>query len=131
MPGAVVSTLKLRVAEVAWLPAASVARTSNECGPAPSAEVVCGELQPEKPPPSTEHWNVAPASFEEKPKVGVGSFVGPFGPESIEMLGAVVSTLTLRVAAALSFPAASIARTANECEPSLSAAVVWGELQAA
>jgi hypothetical protein len=34
-------------------------------------------------PASTLHWKVEPASLDAKPKVGVLSFVGPSGPESI------------------------------------------------
>jgi translation elongation factor TU len=45
-------------------------------------------------------------------------FVTPAGPESIVVSGAIVSTVNVRVAGVASvFPAASVARTANVCEP--------------
>ena len=75
----------------------------------------CGMPGPEQAPKgalSILHWNVDPDSSEEKVKVGVVSGVVPVGPESIVVLGAVVSTVKLRVAGVWSvFEFASIART--------------------
>ena len=116
--GATVSTTMLRLAGL-WstLPAASVARTSNVCGPCESAAVVCGELHDAKEAESTRHWNVEPDSLLENVKVGVVSFVGPFGPPEIVVSGGVVSpacTVHEWLAALPSmFPAASRARTWN------------------
>src|ERR671915_595182 len=96
--GAAVSTVIARLAGVASvLPAASVARTSNVCAPLASAAVVCGEVQAANAEVSTRHWNVAPASLENA-NVGVASDVRPFGPESIVVCGAVVSTVQLWLA---------------------------------
>jgi hypothetical protein len=79
--------------------------------------VVTGELQGEKPAPSSRHSKLAPTSLE-KVKVGVALSVGPAGPESIEVSGAVVSvgvlvaTVKLRDAGVPSvLSAASVART--------------------
>src|SRR5687767_11029196 len=44
------------------LPAASVARTRNWCGPASSSISWKGERHELKAEPSTAHWKVAPAS---------------------------------------------------------------------
>ena len=66
----------------------------------------------------------------EKPKVGVGSFVAPDGPESIVVSGGPVSTTKACWAGVASvLPAGSVARTSKVCGPSPSAAVVWDELQ--
>ena len=54
-------------------------------------------------------------------KVGVGSLVGPEGPASICVCGAVVSTVKLREAGVGSvLPAESVARTSKVWEPSVS-----------
>ena len=128
--GAVVSTVKLRLAGVgSGLPAASTARTSKVWAPSLSAEVVWvspGPEQAAKASASTRHSKLAPASPEEKPKVGVVSVVRPLGPESIVVFGGVVSTVKLRLAGVGSgLPAASTARTSKVWAPSASAAVVW------
>ena len=73
---------------------------------------------------------MVPSSSEEKPKAGVGSFVAPDGPESIVVLGGVLSTSKARWAGEASvFPAGSMARTWKVCGPSPSDAVVWAEVQ--
>ena len=113
------------------LPAASVARTSKVCEPSDSAVVVNGVVHDAKDPPSTRHWNVEPASVEVNENVGVLSLVVPDGPAVIEVSGGVVSTVKVRLAGVRStFPAASSARTSKVCEPSVSATVVNGEVQA-
>ncbi len=95
--GAVVSTVKLRVAgEASLLPAVSVARTSKVWGPWLRTAVVWvpDPEQGAKAAASIRHSKVAPgSSFEEKVKVGVVSLVGPLGPVSIVVCGAVVSTV--------------------------------------
>ena len=60
-------------------------------------------------PWSTEHWTLAPPSAVN-PNVGVVSFVGPDGPESIDTDGAAPSTSKPCESVAW-FPAASVART--------------------
>ena len=76
------------------------------------------------------HSNVAPAS-ELKLNVGVLSLFGEGIGVSV-VSGASVSTTNVCVpGVASTFPAASLARTSNVCEPSLSAVgAVYGEAQA-
>src|SRR3712207_521880 len=67
------------------------------------------------------------AVSEENTKVGVLSFVGPVGPESMFVCGIVVSTVKVRLAGVGStFPAGSIARTSIVCSPSASSGLVYG-----
>ena len=90
--GSVVSTVNERLAGVgSTLPAASSRRTAKVYAPSPRAEVVWARLQVAKSPPSSEHSKVAPSSLENA-NVGVESFVGPLGPESIVVSGGEVST---------------------------------------
>ena len=64
------------------------------------------------------HSKVALAS-EENVKFAVLSLVGPLGPESIVVCGAIVSTVKLRCAGVASgLPRASTARTRKLCGPS-------------
>ena len=130
--GAFVSTVNERLAGVgSTLPAASHARTSNVYAPSASAEVVCGETQVANAAAPTRHSKVDAGSLENA-NVGVESLVGPLGPESIVVSGAVASTENERVAGVPStLPAASVAWTAKVCAPSPSAAVVCGDVQLA
>ncbi len=65
-------------------------------------------------------------SVEEKAKVGRWMLVAPAGPESIEIGGAVVSTVKLLEAGVGSaVPKVSRARTSNVWAPSASVGVVW------
>ncbi len=67
---------------------------------------------------SIEQLSVDPPSAL-KPKLGLGLVVGPEGPESIERLGATVSTVNARLAGlASTLPAASVARTSTLWAPS-------------
>jgi hypothetical protein len=79
-------------------------------------------------PESREHWKVEPLSLELKPRLALVKVVVPEGPELIVVSGAVVSagggggvdddTVQPRVAGEVSvLPAASVAFTANVCEP--------------
>src|SRR5918994_2194984 len=80
--GASVSTVKEREAGVgSTLPTRAFALTSNVCDPSLNVPVVWGGVQAPNGPPSTRHSKLAVPSGDEKPKVGVGSFVGPAGPE--------------------------------------------------
>ena len=56
--------------------------------------------------------------------VGGGLLVAPDGPVLIVVAGAAVSMTSVREAAVPTVPAASVARTSNVCEASVSAAVV-------
>ena len=129
--GGVVSTVIVRLAGLASvLPVWSVARASKVCGPSVSAAVVCGEVQAVNASVSTRHWKLAPDSLPNA-NVAVGSPVRPSGPALIVVWGALVSTVMVRLAGLASvLPAASVARTSKVWGPSVSAAVVCGELQA-
>src|SRR4051794_18681178 len=76
------------------------------------------------------HGKLALASDEKKRKVGAGSGVigSSAGPDGIAALGAVVSTVKVRMAGLDSaFPAASTARTSNVCVPSARPEYPFGE----
>ena len=63
------STTKLVTAGVgSGLPVASTARTRSECSPGASAGSVNGEVHGVYAPPSIEHSNVEPGSFDENVK---------------------------------------------------------------
>jgi hypothetical protein len=129
--GAVRSIVQVKLAgDASVLPAGSVARTSNVCVPSLSAAVVCGLVQELQLPPSMRHSKLEPLSEELKLKVGVVSFVGLEGLESIVVCGAVRSTVHVCEAGLASvLPAASVARTSNVWLPSVSDPVVCGLLQ--
>jgi hypothetical protein len=77
-------------------------------------------VQAEKPPPSSWHWNVEPASLETKLKLALVEALGSLGEAVMVVFGAAVSTVHVKVAAlASTLPAGSIARTLNVCEPSV------------
>ncbi|MEJ7787875.1 MAG: hypothetical protein WKF96_23990, partial [Solirubrobacteraceae bacterium] len=133
--GAVSMTLKLRLAGVgSVLPAASVPRTSYLCRPGLTALVVCGEVHDAKGSPSTRHSKLDPASSALNANVGVSSSLVGGGPAVIVVSGGVVSggvvsTVKAREAGDESvLPAASVARTAKVCWPSLNVEVVCGEV---
>jgi hypothetical protein len=116
--GATLSTVMLRIAgERSMLPAASLARTSNVCGPWLSDAVVCGVVQLANAAVSTRHWKLEPDSLLENVNVGVESLVAPVDPPVIVVSGGVESpawTVQEEVAGLESrFPAASRARTWN------------------
>ncbi len=70
------------------LPSASIARTAKVWVPAGSgAVVVNGDEQGVHGPRSIRHSNREPASSETNVNVGVGSSVGPDGPEVIVVSG--------------------------------------------
>jgi hypothetical protein len=87
-----------------------------------------GEVQAAQGPESSEHWYVEPLSLELKAKSAPVEVVVPEGPEPIVVSGGVVSaggvaacSVQLRVAGEGSvLPAASVAFTENEWEPTAS-----------
>ncbi len=82
------------------------------------------------PGPSSLHSNVEPAFVEVKANDGDATFVGPVGPDVIDVSGAAVSTVNDRVAAVASrLPAASVARTENVYAPSASGPTARGDVQ--
>src|SRR5438034_114803 len=76
-------------------PAVSVAWTSKLCDPSASGAtgvwVSPGPEQGANGSESKRHSKLEPGSEDENPKVGVGSWVVPEGPESIVVSGGVVS----------------------------------------
>src|SRR5262249_60401077 len=104
------SAVHVRLAgDASVLPAGSVARTSSVWLPSPSADVVSGLVQELQLPPSTRHWKLEPVSDELKSKVGVASFDGSAGPESIVVCGGVLSTRRLATRSACVCPTVSVA----------------------
>ena len=100
------------------MPAASVALTENEWLPAAKPVYAVGLVQLAKAPPSSEHWNVEPASDDVKLKLALVTFVGLAGAPVSVVLGAAVSTVQVRVAGVASvFESASVALTWNVCDP--------------
>src|SRR5262245_27640329 len=68
-------------------PPASTDLTVSVWWPALSCVVVYEAPQAANASPSSEHWNVARARDEEKPKLGVFVRVAPSGPASIDVVG--------------------------------------------
>jgi len=123
--GGVPSTMKSRDALVE-LPAASVTMTSNLRGPSASeVDVNVPAVQLTRVPPSMWHCVVVGEPPVANVKVGVRSVVTPVGPVWIVTVGAVASTVKLRVAVA-ELPAASVTMTSNVCGPSNWAGAVYG-----
>jgi hypothetical protein len=92
--GATVSTVKDRDRIRLSFPGASIALTEKVWGPSGSGEPrVNGEAHGPKAWASKRHWKVEPASFEVNLKVGVGSLVGPLGPDVMLAWGGVVSAV--------------------------------------
>ncbi len=69
---------------------------------------------------------VAVVSGEVKVRCASGLLVGSEGPEVMVTVGAVVSTVQVRVAGVLVLPAGSVAVTVKVCAPSASPGVVDG-----
>jgi hypothetical protein len=100
------------------LPAASFARTENVCDPFEMLVYVVGDVQGTQAPPSSLHSKLDPASVEVKVNVALVELTVPLGPLVIDVFGATVSTVQVRVAGVWpTFPAMSFARTENVCEP--------------
>jgi hypothetical protein len=79
---------------------------------------------------SSEHANVAAASGDENVNDTLEVVTVPFGPASMDVSGAVVSTVHVRDAGVGSGPAPLTARTANVCDPSVSPESAAGDAQA-
>jgi hypothetical protein len=109
--GAVVSTVQDQVAGVgSVLPAVSVACTANVCAPALTVNEA-PEVHAVKAAPSREHWKVEPASVLVNENTVEVEFVNAAGLVVMVVLGGVPSTVQVRVAAAPTLPAASVATT--------------------
>ena len=95
---ALASTVQLRLAgEPSVLPAASVARVEKVCAPTARELKDVGEAQSPHGRESSEHSKLELASFELKRKLALVEVVVAGGPESIEVLGEVVSLVTCTV----------------------------------
>ena len=68
--------------------------------------------------PSSEHWKVDGVSLLTKAKPALATLLVEAGLDVIATVGAVVSTVHVKLAGAPTFPAVSVARTWNVCEPS-------------
>ena len=68
-------------------PAASVARTSNVCAPASSAEYDVGDAQSLHAPASRRHSNVEPGSLEANEMLVEPLVTSPLGPAVIDVSG--------------------------------------------
>jgi hypothetical protein len=106
------------------LRAASVARTWKVCEPLVKPVYFLGEKQAPKTAASSLHSKVEPASDEEKANVALFCFMVPEGPESMMVLGGVVScgggTFTVKVLEAgvgSTLPAPSLALTSKVWDP--------------
>ena len=110
--------VQVPVADVgSGLPAASIARTRNVCGPAVIPVSCFGDVHAAYGARSSEHSNVEPGSSEANVIVSVVLVVVPDGP-LIVVSGASRSSIQVYVAGLGStLPAKSIARTWNVCEP--------------
>ena len=117
--GATVSTVQERVAGVAsTLPAASFARTEKVWEPFARLEYAFGDVHAAHAPASSLHSNDDPASVALNPNEAEAELTEPVGPLVIEVPGADVSTVQVRVAGVAStLPRVSLARTENVCDP--------------
>jgi len=109
--GAVVSTVHDQVAGLGSVfPDESVARTPNVCAPAATVKEM-PDTHGAKAAPSCEHWNVEPALVLVNENDAVVAFVKAAGLAVMVVSGTAESTVHVRVAAALTLPAASVATT--------------------
>jgi hypothetical protein len=131
--GAVVSRVHERTAgDGSVLPAGSVALTVSDAGPSNDMATWCGDVHGEKVPPDRRHWSDVPDSLAPSVnEYGPDRFVGPEGPDWIDVSGGVTSTVQDREEGVVSrFPAASVARTSNTCDVSVRPDSVVGDVQA-
>ena len=86
------STVQPRVAgDASALPARSIARTANVCGPSPRSVWSLGESHAAKAPPSSRHSKRARSSAVNE-KAAERELLVPSGPAVIVVSGAVVSS---------------------------------------
>src|SRR5918992_2585687 len=117
------STFHDRIAGVAsTLPAASFARTFSEWSPTLRLEYVFGEAQALNAASSSEHSNVAAASFEENANVALVPDTVPDGPLSMVVAGGLVSGAANRITSSGRFIALSRLATCCSEPPLLSPA---------
>ena len=105
--------VQMRVAGVtSVLPAASVARTLNQCWPTARPVYSRGEVHAANAAPSIEHSKSAAGSSAVNVKLALELVVVAGGAVPIVVSGAAVSILQVYMAGVASvFPAASVART--------------------
>jgi hypothetical protein len=102
------------------LPPASVASTAKVCPPSARFVYVCPEEQAVKAAWSRLHENEEPGFEEENWNDAEVVPTSAAGEDEIDVSGGVASTVQLRTAGVGSvFDAASVARTAKVCWPSL------------
>jgi hypothetical protein len=128
--GATVSIVNVLVVAVDAFPAASVTRTEIVWPPSARAPDVNGDVHVANAPASTAHSIVTGDPAVLNAAVGVVSLDSADGCAMNVAVGATVSTVNIELAVAW-LPTPSVPRTVNVWAPSLSEAVVCGELHAA
>ena len=86
--GALVSTVKARLAGVGSTAPPLLERTANVCAPCFSRLYFFGDSQAFHLASSRLHWNFAPPAVEEKRNFADLLAVGPSGPDEMEVSGA-------------------------------------------
>src|ERR671915_2512215 len=117
--GATRSIVQMKLAgDGSALPAASTARTTNECGPSSRLNRSVGEAQAPSGPASIEHWKLVPAS-EENTNRALPLLVSSAGVSASAVSGGSRSTVHVQVTAGVStLFEVSVARTEKVCGPS-------------
>jgi hypothetical protein len=77
------------------LPAESIARAWNVCGPSPSPEYALGLGQAANPPPSSLHSKLEPGSVADSEKDGLDEFESAAGVDVSDVSGGAVSIVQL------------------------------------
>jgi hypothetical protein len=114
------TTVQVRIAGVESIfPATSVLTTWKVCNPSARLSVAKGETQSSISTSSRAQAKVAPASLDEKVKVAEVSLTVPDGPELIDVLGGVLSTVTTRLVERVGLKVLSTARAVRLTGPSL------------
>jgi hypothetical protein len=111
-----------------------MARTRNSWVPSVRLLYSTGELHSANGSTSSEHSNVEPGSLERKLKLASRSVVLGSGADSMVVVGAVRSPLTVHVQLAgvgSMFPETSTARTSSVCWPSVRSGKAGGSGHAA
>src|SRR6201999_2677108 len=118
--------------EPSTLPAASIARTRNECAPTARPLSARGDVQAAYAALSSEHSNVEPTSVAVNANDAVVAFVLAGGVVPIVVFGAAVSIVHVYVSGEPSgLPNGAIARTRNVCVPALSPVRLRGDVHRA
>ena len=112
------------------LPKTSVARTSKACSPTPSPATSAGTSHAVNGAPSSEQANVEPASSAAKANDAVRATVSAGGPSVRVVWGAWIGTTvhSCSTQIASTWPAGSVARTANTWSPTARPVYTCGDV---